>query len=75
MVFKKVFAVVYPCGIFACTILGAADEIHSLHKHRKEIKIIDYGIYSFMGGLMGGLSGLIWPLTLCAVVVEKISYK
>jgi hypothetical protein len=75
MVFKKIFTVVYPCGILAGTILGATDEIHYLHKHKKEIKIIDYGIYSFMGGLMGCTSGLIWPLVVCAVIVEKISYK
>lgn len=69
---------IYTTGIFANTMLGAASEVNNLQirriRHNDAFHVAEYGLYAFMGAMFGGFTGLVWPITVSAIALEKVLY-
>ena len=69
---------IYTTGIFANTMLNAANEVNNLqirrNRHNDDINVAEYGLYAFMGATFGAFTGLVWPITVSAIGLEKVLY-
>jgi len=70
---------IYTTGIFANTMLGATCEVNNLQirriRNNDAFHIAEYGLYAFMGAMLGGFTGLVWPITVSAIGLEKVLYN